>query len=69
MLKLIVFMIVLIPLVIGGLIIWGLLRWFGGPAPAQPTKEDTVPDTVRTIAFIVLVILLFGVTSGFLGAA
>lgn len=69
MIKLFFFVMVLVPLVVGGLLIWGLLRWIGGPAPAQSVKEDTVPETVRTIAFIVLVILLFGVTSGFLGAA
>lgn len=69
MIKLFFFLIVLVPLAIGGLLIWALLRWIGGPAPVPPVKEDTVPETVRTIAFIVLVILLFGVTSGFLGAA
>lgn len=68
MLKLVFLALALIPLVIGGLIIWALLRWLGGPTP-KPVKEDTVPETVRTVAFIVLVILLFGVTSGFLGAA
>ena len=69
MIKLFFLLMVLIPLTIGGLIIWAVLRWIGGPAPVQPVKEDTVPETVRTIAFIVLVILLFGVTSGLLGAA
>lgn len=69
MIKLFFFLLVLIPLTIGGLVIWGVLRWVGGPAPKAPVKEDTVPETVRTIAFIVLVILLFGVTSGLLGAA
>jgi hypothetical protein len=67
--KLLFLLLMLIPLAIGGLAIWALLRWVNGPAPVQPVKEDTVPETVRTIAFIVLVILLFGVTSGFLGAA
>ena len=68
MIKLLLLFFALIPLFIGGLAIWAILRWVKGPAP-MPIKEDTVPETVRTIAFIVLVILLFGVTSGFLGAA
>lgn len=68
MIKLLLLFVALIPLVIGGLVVLAILRWFKGPAP-KAIKEDTVPETVRTIAFIVLVILLFGVTSGFLGAA
>lgn len=69
MIKMFFLLTVLVPLAIGGLAIWAVWRWIGGPAPIHPVKEDTVPETVRTIAFIVLVILLFGVTSGFLGAA
>ncbi len=68
MIKLLLLFVALIPFAIGGLIILAILRWFKGPAPKTLT-ENTVPETVRTIAFIVLVILLFGVTSGFLGAA
>jgi hypothetical protein len=68
MIKLLLLFVALIPFAIGGLIILAILRWFKGPAP-KTLKENTVPETVRTIAFIVLVILLFGVTSGFLGAA
>jgi len=69
MIKLFFLLIVLVPLAIGGLAIWAILRWIGGPAPVEPVKEDNVPKIVQTIAFIVLVILLFGVTSGILGAA
>lgn len=69
MIKLFVFLLLLVPLTIGALVIWVVLRWIGGPAPVDAMKEDTVPKTVQTIAFIVLLILLFGVTSGLLGAA
>ena len=31
--------------------------------------EDTMPDTFKRIAYVVLVVLLLGVTSGLLGAA
>ena len=69
MIKLFFLLIALVPLAIGGLAIWAILRWVGGPAPVDSVKEDNVPKIVQTIAFIVLVILLFGVTSGILGAA
>ena len=69
MIKAILLLIFLVPIILAVLAVWGVLRWIGGPPPVPPVKEDTVPDTVRTIAFIVLVILLFGVSSGLLGAA
>lgn len=31
--------------------------------------EDTMPDTFKRIAYVVLVVLMFGVASGWLGAA
>lgn len=68
MIKLLLLFLLLFPAILGGLVIWILLRWFNG-APPKRSMEDAVPDMVRTIAYVVLVILLFGVTSGFLGAA
>ncbi|MCK0120040.1 MAG: hypothetical protein ABJO29_04270 [Yoonia sp.] len=68
MIKLLLLFLLLLPAIMGGLVIWALLRWFNG-APPQKSIGETLPETIRTIAFIVLVILLFGVTSGFLGAA
>jgi len=31
------------------------------------SEGDTVPETVRTIAYLVLLVVMFGVTSGLLG--
>ena len=67
MIRLILLFAVLMMLAIGALMVLGVLRWLNGPAPKQ--KEDTLPETFRTIAFIVLIVLMFGVTSGILGAA
>jgi hypothetical protein len=67
--KLLFLLTVLFPFLLGGFVLWAVLRWFNGPIAKRKKKEDKVPETVRTIAFVVLVILLFGVTSGFLGAA
>jgi len=48
LIRLIIFAFVLGCLVIGVVAIWGVLRWIGGPA-RDPT-EDTLPETIRTIA-------------------
>ncbi len=37
--------------------------------PARPHKEDTMPATFQTIAYVVLIVLMFGVATGWLGAA
>lgn len=66
MLRLIIFAFVLGCLAIGAMAVWALLRWIGGPA--RNPQEDTLPETIRTIAFIILIILMFGVTSGAMGA-
>lgn len=66
MLRLILLFFFLLILAIGALFMLGLLRWLGGPA-SKP-GEVTVPETFRTIAFVVLLVLMFGVTSGVLGA-
>jgi cell division protein FtsX len=34
-----------------------------------PRKEDTMPQTFRKIAYVLLVVLMFGVVTGWLGAA
>jgi len=38
------------------------------PAPPGP-KEDPMPDVMRNIAYVLLLILLVGVATGWLGAA
>ncbi len=40
----------------------------GGRAPAGAgRKEDTMPQTFRTIAYVLLFVLLVGVTTGLMG--
>ncbi|WP_394178196.1 hypothetical protein [Yoonia maritima] len=36
---------------------------------AQGKEEDQMPQTFKRISYIVLVILMFGITSGMLGAS
>ena len=36
---------------------------------AKETKEDSMPQTFSRIAYVVLIILMFGICAGFLGAA
>ncbi len=40
-----------------------------GPRPALRKKEDTMPATFHTIAYVLLIVLMFGVATGWLGAA
>ncbi len=37
--------------------------------PALRKKEDTMPATFHTIAYVLLIVLMFGVATGWLGAA
>lgn len=39
------------------------------PAPVPRKKEDTMPATFQTIAYILLIVLMCGVATGWLGAA
>ena len=66
MLRLILLLMFLVILGMGAFAALAALRWISGPA--EKPKGDTVPDTFRTIAYLVLVVLMFGVTSGVLGA-
>jgi len=65
MLRLILLALFLLILAAGALFVLGVLRWVGGPA--SKSEGDTVPETVRTIAYLVLLVVMFGVTSGLLG--
>lgn len=38
-----------------------------GPRPQE--RGDTMPDTIRTIAYVLLFLLMLGVTAGWLGGA
>ena len=52
---------------------WGPSRAVLAPSPdLRPTlrkKEDTMPATFHTIAYVLLIVLMFGVATGWLGAA
>ncbi|MBP1805352.1 hypothetical protein [Rubellimicrobium aerolatum] len=37
------------------------------PAPMTPIREDRMPKAVRTTAYVLLLLLLAGLTSGWLG--
>lgn len=65
MIRLVLLFAFLLILAAGALFLLGLLRWVSGPA--SPKGVDTLPDTFRTIAYIILIVLMFGITSGFLG--
>ncbi len=39
------------------------------PRPVSRKKEDTMPATFHTIAYVLLIVLMFGVATGWLGAA
>jgi hypothetical protein len=43
--------------------------WWGQRAvlATQSTREARLPDTVKTISFILLILLMFGVVTGWLG--
>jgi len=36
-------------------------------SPARATQRDTMPETFQRAAYVMLIVLLFGVTSGWLG--
>jgi len=59
----------LLLLALGALIILVILRAIGGPAPQPQHLEGGMPKSVKTIAYVALLILMFGVTSGILGAS
>ena len=39
------------------------------PHPRPRHKDDTMPATFHTIAYVLLIVLMFGVATGWLGAA
>ena len=66
MARLILFAFVLLGLAIAVSSVMMMLRSFGPNRPAS--KEDTMPKTFSTIAYVLLIILMFGIASGLLGA-
>ena len=67
MLRMILLIVFLLIFAAAALLLLGVLRWVNGPAATR--SETTVADNFRTMAYLVLVVLMFGVTSGILGAA
>jgi hypothetical protein len=45
------------------------MRSFGSLVSGVKGVSTTMPDTFRTIAYVLLIILMFGVATGWLGAA
>lgn len=68
MIKIVLLGLVLIPSLIFVLAVWAVLRHFAPESAADTRKKSPMP-MFRKIAYIVLIILLFGVTSGALGMA
>lgn len=66
MLRLILLGLFLVVMAMGAIAVLAMLRWISGPA-SQP-EGGKMPESFRTIAYLVLLALMFGVTSGVLGA-
>lgn len=65
--RLILFALLLLGLLIVFAALMSVVRSFSTDPAPQPT-EDTMPNTFRSIAYGLLIFLMFGVTIGWLGA-
>jgi len=65
MIRLILFAFLLACLAVGVAAIMIAVRAVGRPATAP--ERDTMPETFQRAAYVMLIVLLFGVTSGWLG--
>ena len=65
MIRLVMFAFLLACIAVGISAIMAATRSFGHSAPS--TERDTMPETFQRAAYVMLIILLFGVTSGWLG--
>ena len=65
MIRLIAFAFLLACLAVGVAAIMVAVRAVNGPSPN--TERDTMPETFQRAAYVMLIVLLFGVTSGWLG--
>ncbi|MEL6573687.1 MAG: hypothetical protein AAFQ64_18690 [Pseudomonadota bacterium] len=66
MLRLILLGLFMVIMALGAFAVLAMLHWISGPA-SRP-EGGKMPESFRTIAFLVLLVLMFGVTSGVLGA-
>lgn len=68
MLRLILFVVLLAALAIAFASVMAALRAVG-PLATETTKGDSMPQTIRNIAYVLLILLMCGVSLGWLGAA
>ena len=66
MARLIIVLFLLIAAIIVAAAVWSLVE-ATRPAPATCTKEDTMPKTFRTVAYILLILFMLGVAFGLIG--
>jgi len=69
MLRLLLVLLLLLILVLVALIVFGLARMVLGPTDPPPASEGKMPKAVQKIAYIALLILMFGITAGWIGGA
>lgn len=69
MLRLILLMLFISVSVLAATALMALVIQSARSAAPRNRKEDTMPKTFRNIAYVLLVVLMFGVVTGWLGAA
>ncbi len=66
--RLILFVFLIVALALAVSAVTLMLRSFGATSQAA-TQGDKLPSSIRTVAYILLLVLMFGVVTGWLGAA
>ncbi|KIQ69677.1 hypothetical protein [Wenxinia marina] len=69
MARLVIFAFALLAVALGAFAVASIA---GGPARARAAarpKEDRMPDTLRTVAYVALLLLMLGIVTGWLGGA
>jgi cell division protein FtsX len=67
MARLILFMLLLATVVLAVSVVMSVLKP-AGPAPAPQKGTNTMPATFRNFAYVLLLLLMIGVVTGWLGA-
>ena len=71
MARLILFLLLFASAILAIVAVMALLKPAGGssaPGMSVQKKEDTMPDTFRTVAYVLLLVLMVGVATGWLGS-